>query len=442
VSSSDGRRADDRPLGVRDALFAVAFAVYAAGAVVLLVQGLLAVAASTSGVVHEWLHVEALGSDWFARVAQRAADGAHDVPPGSQVVLDHLLSLLNLGFAALLLWLRPRNWTVRLLAVALVGAAGVFNLTAQATLEQVPLTTVEAVAQGGAHVVAGLAYLYALLLFPDGRPVPAWSRPRIVALYLPVTVAAVLLSVAVDGPARPATLLLFFGLIVPTAGAVAQAFRIRRGGGATDEAQARLLLWALVPSVTIGLAYVAVSGLPEGTAAFAGRHVPDPPTLLYRVFQPVFALIPIALFAGILRFRLWDIERLLNRTLVYGAVTGVLGAAYGTFVVVAELLLGSVAASPLIDSKPAVALTTLLFASGFRPLRDRVQRFVDRRFNRRRYDALITVEQFRDCLRDEVDGASIAVQLEAAVDRVIQPAHLSLWLCPAGDGRPTDAGSA
>lgn len=432
MSSSDGHRALDQPIGVRDVLFAVAFALYAAGAVFLLAQGLLAVTASMSGGVHEWLHVEALTTGRFARVAQRAADGAHDVPPGSQVVLDHLLSLLNLAFAALLLWLRPRDWTARLMTVALVGAAGVFNLTAQASLEQAPLTSLEALAQAGAHVVAGLAYLYALLLFPDGRPVPVWPRARVVALYLPVTVAAVLLSVAVDGPARPATLLLFFGLIVPAAGALAQAYRIRRGGGPTGEAQARLLLWALVPSVTIGLAYVAISGLPEGTAAFAGRHVPDPPTLLYRVFQPVFALIPIALLAGMLRYRLWDIERLLNRTLVYGAVTGVLGAAYGSFVVLAELLLGRVAASPLIDSKPAVAVTTLLFALGVRPLRDRVQRFVDRRFNRRRYDAIITVEQFRNCLRDEVDVGSIAAQLEAAVDRVIQPAHLSVWVC-AGD---------
>lgn len=425
-------------------LFGLLFLAYAAGAIFLLGQGLLAVGASLSPELHEWLHTEALATGGRARLAQRAADGAHAVPAPSQIVLDYLLSALNLAFAAILLWVRPRDWTARLLAVALVGAAGVFNLTAQATLEQLPLTAFEGLAQAGAHVVAGLAYVYALLLFPDGRPVPYWSRSRILALYLPVTVVAVLLSVAVDGPARPATLLLFFGLIVPTAAALAQAYRIRKGGVATHEAQARLLLWALVPSVCLGLAYVAISGLPEGTAAFAGRHVPDPPTLLYRVFQPVFALIPIALFVGMLRYRLWDMERLLNRTLVYGAVTGLLGATYGIFVVLARVLLGSVAASPLIDSKLAVAVTTLLFAMAVRPLRDRVQRFVDRRFNRRRYDAMVTVERFRGTVRNQVDVASIGAQLESTVASVIQPAHLSLWLCDAGanhrEGAAVDGG--
>lgn len=417
-----------RPPTLRDALFVVAFAAYAAGALFVLAQGALAAVASVSPGLHDWLHVEGMLGGPVGRVALRAADGAHDVPAGGQVVLDYLLSSLNLAFATTLLWLRPRDWTARLLAVALVGAAGVFNLTAQATIEQLPMTRGEAVLQGGAHVVAGLAYLYALLLFPDGRPVPAWSRPRRLALYLPVTVLTVLLSIAVDGPSRPAVLIVFFGLLVPLVGAAAQAYRVRRGGGVTGEAQARLLLWALLPSVMIGLAYLAVAGLPATDAVFAGRHVPDPPTLLYRVFQPVFALIPVALFAGLLRYRLWSIERLLNRTVVYGAVTTVLAGLYGSFVLSAELMLGSVAASPLIDSKPAVAVTTLVFAGMARPLRDRVQRFVDRRFNRRRYDALLTVERFRGCLRDEVDVASIADQLTAAVDRCIQPSHLSVWV--------------
>jgi hypothetical protein len=420
--------ASTRRLGPGDALFALAFAGYAAGALVLLVQGALAAVASELPALHTWLHNEALAGGWLARVAQRAADASHAVPSAPQVLTDALLSTLNLAFAAVLLRLRPRDWTARLLAVALVGAAGVFNLTAQSTLEQLPLTPFESVAQTGAHVVAGLAYLYALLLFPDGRPVPAWSRPRLVLLYLPVTLVPVLLPFVVTGSARPAVLILYFGLLVPSIGAAAQAYRIRRADGATHEAQARLLLWAMVPSVLLGVVYVVLADLPAASEVFAGRHVPDPATLVYRVFQPVFALIPIALFTGMLRYRLWDAERLLNRTVIYGAVTGVLGFGYITFVISAELLLGRVSASPLIDSKPAVAVTTLVVAGAFRPLRDRVQAFVDRRFNRRRYDAQRTVEQFGECLRDEVDVASIAHQLSGAVDRVIQPASVTVWV--------------
>lgn len=409
-------------------MFVLAFVGYAAGAIVLLVQGALATIASQFPGLHDWLHQEALAGGWFARVAERAADASHAIPGAPQVLADALLSTLNLAFAALLLRLRPRDWTARLLAVALVGAAGVFNLTAQSTLEQLPLTPFESVAQTSAHVVAGLAYLYALLLFPDGRPVPTWPRGRLVLLYLPVTLVPVVLPFVVVGSARPAVLILYFGLLVPSIGAAAQAYRIRRADGATHEAQARLLLWAMVPSVLLGVVYVVLADLPAASEVFAGRHVPDPATLVYRAFQPVFALIPIALFTGLLRYRLWDTERLLNRTVIYGAVTGMLGLAYISFVIVAELLLGRVSASPLIDSKPAVAITTLVVAGGFRPLRDRVQTFVDRRFNRRRYDARRTVEQFGECLRDEVDGSSIARQLVGAVDRVIQPAHVSVWV--------------
>lgn len=423
-----GDAAPRRRPGPSDVLFVLAFAAYAAGALFLLAQAALAVAGSLLPSLHDWLHNEALAGGWFTRVAQRAADASHATPSGPQILTDALLSTLNLAFAALLLRLRPRDWTARLLAVALVGAAGVFNLTAQSTLEQLPLTAFESVAQTSAHVVAGLAYLYALLLFPDGRPVPAWPRARLALLYLPVTLVPIVLPFVVAGSARPAALILYFGLLVPGLGAAAQAFRIRRADGATHEAQARLLLWALIPSMLLGIAYVVLADLPAASEVFAGRHVPDPATLIYRVFQPVFALIPIALFTGMLRYRLWDAERLLNRTVIYGAVTGVLGLAYISFVVVAEVLLGRVAASPLIDSKPAVAVTTLVVAGAFRPLRDRVQAFVDRRFNRRRYDARRTVEQFGECLRDEVDVASIAEQLTGAVDRVIQPASVAIWV--------------
>jgi divalent metal cation (Fe/Co/Zn/Cd) transporter len=140
----------------------------------------------------------------------------------------------------------------------------------------------------------------------------------------------------------------------------------------------------------------------------------------------------LALFAGILRYRLWDIERLLNRTTVYAIVTGLLGGFYAVFVVVAQLLLGTVAASPLIDSKPAVAITTLLFVSAFRPLRERVQKFVDRRFNRSRYDAQVTMERFAEDLRHAVDLNDIVGRLDDVLTEVIEPRHVSIWLGEVG----------
>jgi hypothetical protein len=417
----------ERPLRGADLAFLIGFGLYVLGLLVVLGQGLLAVAASSSADLHESLHVQGLGSGILDRAALRAADASHSMPSGLQIVADYLFSAVNLGLAAVLLKLRPRDWTARLLATALVGAAGVFNLTSQGVLEQLPYTPLETLAQVTAHVLAGLAYVYALLLFPDGRPVPRWRPAAVIPLYLTATFGAVFLSIRLEGPARPATLLLFFGLLVPAAGAAAQAYRIVKTEDATGQAQARLLFWALLPSVGFGIVFLVLHGLSPATNVLAGRHIPEPPVALYRTFQPAFALIPLALFAGILRYRLWDIERLLNRTTVYAIATALLGGLYAAFIVVAQLLLGTVAASPLIDSKAAVAITTLLFVTAFRPLRDQVQRFIDRRFNRSRYDAQVTMERFAEDLRDVVDPNDIVERLEGVLTEVFEPRHVTLW---------------
>jgi hypothetical protein len=410
-----------------DLLFVAAFGLYLLGGLVVLGQGLLAVAAAYSSSLHDSLHVIGLGTGTVARVALRAADAAHAVPSIGQIVADYLFSLVHLVLAAILIRLRPKDWTARLLATALVGVAGVFNLTAQAVLEELPFTTFEEVAHLVSQIVAGLAYLYALLLFPDGRAVPRWRRSAVIPLYLTASLGAIFLTFRLEGEARPATLLLYFGLLVPAAGVLAQIYRIQHPTDATSHAQARLLLWALLPPVGFGL-IAFVLGLTPTQEVLAGRDLAEPPVALYRSFQPVFAIITLGLFAGILRYRLWDIERLLNRTTVYAIVTGVLGGIYFGFVVLAQLLLGAVAASPLIDSKAAVAITTLIFVSAFRPLRARVQDFVDRRFNRSHYDAQITVEGFTENLRHEVDLQGIVGRLREVVDQVIEPDRLSIWL--------------
>jgi hypothetical protein len=132
---------------------------------------------------------------------------------------------------------------------------------------------------------------------------------------------------------------------------------------------------------------------------------------------------------------LWDIERLLNRTTVYAVATGLLGGVYISFIVVAQLFLGTVAASPLIDSKPAVAITTVVFLAAFRPVRDEVQKFIDRRFNRSRYDAQVTMEWFAQELRHQVDLNDIVGRLDDVLSEVIQPRHVSLWLIESGAHR-------
>jgi hypothetical protein len=137
--------------------------------------------------------------------------------------------------------------------------------------------------------------------------------------------------------------------------------------------------------------------------------------------------IPVAVGLAVLRYRLYDIDRLVTRALVYGTLTVLLALAY---------TLGTVGAGQVLgrdQSSLAVAGVTLACAAAFQPARRRLQDLVDRRFNRRRYDAARTVETFSARLREEVDLDELAAELLAVVNRTMEPATVSLWLQPPAD---------
>ena len=131
---------------------------------------------------------------------------------------------------------------------------------------------------------------------------------------------------------------------------------------------------------------------------------------------------------SIVRYRLFDVDLLISRTLVYGVLTLLLVAAYVVLVLAGQAVFSSFAGG----SNLAIAASTLVVAALFLPLRSRVQRVVDRRFNRRRYDAQRTLDAFGSRLREQVDLETLAGDLRRAVDSTIQPAHVSLWLRSGG----------
>jgi hypothetical protein len=143
------------------------------------------------------------------------------------------------------------------------------------------------------------------------------------------------------------------------------------------------------------------------------------------VFGLSIALVPIAAGIAILRYRLYDIDRLINRTLVYGLLTALLGGIYGGTVLVLGQVFGGVGQDP---PSWAVAGATLAVAALFQPARRRIQAVVDRRFNRRKYNAAKTVEAFSLRLRDEVDLDALSAELLAVADQTMQPTTASLWL--------------
>jgi len=263
-----------------------------------------------------------------------------------------------------------------------------------------------------------------LLLFPAGRlPSRRWRLVPVLALSgCTLAMASFALSpwdpqdsaaypenpFAVESPVVD-VLALGFALLVITllAGAASLVVRFRRARGA----ERQQLKW-IASAASIG-PLIAVIG-----AWFWPAWQAQAATLLGS------ALIPIAAGIAILRHRLYDIDVVINRALVYGALTATLAGVYLGSVLLLQLLLAPLTAS----SKLAIVVSTLAVAALFQPARRRFQAIVDRRFYRSKYDAARTLERFGAQLRDEVDLDALGDELRAVVAETMQPAHISLWL--------------
>jgi hypothetical protein len=197
--------------------------------------------------------------------------------------------------------------------------------------------------------------------------------------------------------------------VVVGAGSLVLRFRRARG---TERQQLRWVASAAVLAV-LG-AVVALGGLAAGATAVVTWTI-----------SACFAVLPVALGAAILRYRLYDLDRIISRTLAYGLLTLLLGGGYAGVVLGLGQLLGR-------DSPLVVAGATLAVAAVFQPARRRVQELVDRRFDRRRYDAAQTIAAFSARLRQQVDLDTLTAELLAVADQTMQPTQVSLWLRPSG----------
>jgi hypothetical protein len=338
---------------------------------------------------------------------------------------------------ALIVWRQPINrygwvWCLVGLAAAVSGAAIAYELWAWYVAPVQP-GGFEAAWLGSVTdtLYFGLVPL-GLLLFPDGKPPsPRW-RP---VLWVTVGVAVVwtLATAVAPGKMVEGTP----NLIVSLDGTPAEVARwlvnnleravrllIAVGGlsllarlGHARGRQRQQVKWLTYVGVLVAAALVVqLSWHPIG--------------LVRAVYLAVIAWATyLAIGVAIFRHRLYDIDRLINRTLVYGLLTAILGLVYAGGVFVVGQLLNPAGG----ESGLAVAASTLAVAALFRPLRRRVQTVVDRRFNRRRYDAAKTVAAFSGRLREHIDLETLSAELLAVVDQTMQPTRVSVWLRPTAN---------
>jgi hypothetical protein len=207
--------------------------------------------------------------------------------------------------------------------------------------------------------------------------------------------------------------------VVVAAGSLVVRFRRARG---LERQQLRWVAWAaaLVALAAVAALASAALGLPELLSWAAGACV---------------ALLPLAAGAAILRYRLYDLDRIISRTLAYSLLTVLLGGGYAGVVLGLGQLLGQ-------DSPLVVAGATLAVAAAFQPARRRIQAVVDRRFNRRRYDAARTIAAFSARLRQQVDLDTLTAELLGVVEQTMQPASVSLWLRPSASASPGQRGTS
>jgi hypothetical protein len=329
------------------------------------------------------------------------------------------------------------------LSVAFVGLTGEYAVYGIVTNPgTLPLAQVVAWLSKSVALVGPVLGLILLpLYFPDGKAAsPRWSL--VAWLSLGTLLVATVVSAFSPGEAvygsgipnplviealRPVadvfeltTLVVFMGFLF--AAAASLIVRFRRAGG--EERQQ--IKWFTYAAAAIPVWYTVNYPI---DAAF--------PALFLVVDAMVSGALPIAAGIAILKYRLYDIDVIINRTLVYGALTALLVAVYFGGVATTQAIFRALTGQ---EEQPqlAIVVSTLVIAALFNPLRRRIQSFIDRRFYRRKYDARKTLEAFSAKLRDETDLEALNNELVRVVRDTMQPAHVSLWLRPDGASKKED----
>jgi hypothetical protein len=360
----------------------------------------------------------------------------------AQSIASTLVALVFAAVGWLIAVRQPRNamgWLLLAAGVliALNFAASYYDMLVYRQGDHLPLGALALLLQPS-WAPGIVAFGLAVLLFPDGQ-LPSPKLRWVLRVYLGVgavwwggTVAITIGAIVAGHPQVDSTgnlvniddphggtewwgivQIAFFVLLIGIGigSLVGQVVRFRRSTGERHQ-QLKWLLSGFVvtmPALALSIALGSATGFLAVVGGFGFAFV---------------AALPLGIGVAVMRYRLFDIDRLISRTLAYGAVTALLAGAYVGLVLLATRELA-------FSSEVAVAVSTLAAAAAFNPLRRRVQRLVDRRFNRSGYDADLTVAAFAARLQDGVHMAAVQAELAGTVQRALEPEHLSVWMWEA-----------
>jgi signal transduction histidine kinase/plastocyanin len=348
---------------------------------------------------------------WVATLARGTAEASHVSQPLGYTILQYLFSVVNVVLAIFLIRVRPRDAAARLLAIGMIGTAAVFNLQAHTTLTVLPSYVKF---HDPLHLVSGVSYLMALLVFPDGR-LPRFSEKVLLKWPLRLFVLfAFLIAGSLLGTlhGNPSGYVAFFGIAIPVAGFISQASRYRHAGTIEERQQSKLLMWALGLGFLTAIAFFIGIGILRSLQRTETGLV-DLRRDAFGVFPVLFLIIPITLVVVLLRRRLWDIERVINRTLVYGTLAWIIGILYVGVVVGISHAVGGGDSANLGLSIVATALA----AVAFEPLRNRLQHIANLLVYGKRATPYEVISHFSDQIAEALDTEEVLPRMAEAAAR-------------------------
>ncbi len=334
------------------------------------------------------------------------------------VALILIATLISCALALLLFLRRSDDWMALLVALMLVYLVP-GSITNTVVLSQWIGAALASILISIPYQLNLLLLVLVFYLFPNGRFVPRWTRwvfIGLVGVSLPFFIFPNTSTPWLYAVSNVLYLSVLISLVI------AQIYRYRRVSSPLQRQQTKWVVYSLTLTV---LLVVGITALPQLLVPALGQAGSLPASISTSVGNLLFLPLALAFGIAILRYRLYDIDVLINRTLVYGTLTVILTAVYIGLVIGLQALLRGIISQ---DNSVAIVISTLAIAALFQPLHKRIQNVIDRRFYRRKYDAARTLAAFSATLRDEVDLNQLREHLVAVVQETMQPSHVSLWL--------------